>query len=484
MSGETACSRGLCALADRHCPICSSLFDCTVVGQLNEDSSGRIDVDNQPSLMAGPSSEGAPGQSSWDGSPRSPTYARNDSYLLTDVRSALQQQQQQQQSSPSDSTDESNTGPEVHSPGLEDDEALVRQLEHLVGEDPEEFIEESDSGRSQQRWRDGKQEAFYEITEQTVEQVTKTQTVEHYQAADFHRLRQTDGLRLKAPPVAPALAEDDEWIEIENGLAPTANDAVEGGSDRPGMTRVQLIAFPSTSYGDNAASAPATATTTTVASRAYGEALDNPQESSARVQVILKTITRRLLQKKRTVKRVRGHSPGSPSPVPRNTVRHGGRSEAAASLMDVDWLAARLPHKSEATEELKEVEDLIGSTSSESGSAVTPSAIFGPAGEQLYPNSADGSMASGTDLSALPLPLTPASISQASLALSPTVTPRKTKRQLSSSSTSSSSAPTPSIGALSRALVRAKAGFPTRAGPRAETHISEGSAGLSIHLML
>jgi hypothetical protein len=328
--------------------------------------------------------------------------------------------------------------------------------------------------------RGGEQEDYYEITEQVTEQVTETQTVEHYEAADFHRLRQPDGSRLKAPPAAPALAEDDEWIEVENGLVPAPSDGDDDDSeDRSATTRVRLVAIPSSPNGHGSAFAP-TRTTTTVASRAYDEALDNPQESSARVQVILKTITRRLLQKKRTVKRVRGHSPGSPPLVPRNTLRHGGRSEAVASLMDVDWQATRLPEDSASTEELKEVEDLVGSSASESAAAVTPSAIFGPTGEQLYPDLAAEEPMGSASLSSSSVP--PSPISQPSLALSPAVTPRKTKRQLSSSSTSSSSAPTPSIGALSRALVRAKAGFQPRAAPRAEAYASEGAAALSLCL--
>jgi hypothetical protein len=460
-----------------------SLFDCTVVGQLNEDSSGRIDVDNQPSSAStGPSSEEPTSHPAWDGGPRSPSYARDDSgYLLTDVRSALQHQQHQQQQSPSaDDAGEADVGLDARSPGSNDDEALVRQLEHLVGEDPEEFVEESEGGRFQQRWREGEQEDYYEITEQVTEQVTETQTVEHYEAADFHRLRQPDGSRLKAPPAAPALAEDDEWIEVENGLVPAPSDGDDDDSeDRSATTRVRLVAIPSSPNGHGSAFAP-TRTTTTVASRAYDEALDNPQESSARVQVILKTITRRLLQKKRTVKRVRGHSPGSPPLVPRNTLRHGGRSEAVASLMDVDWQATRLPEDSASTEELKEVEDLVGSSASESAAAVTPSAIFGPTGEQLYPDLAAEEPMGLASLSSSSVP--PSPISQPSLALSPAVTPRKAKRQLSSSSTSSSSAPTPSIGALSRALVRAKAGFQPRAVPRAEAYASEGAAGLSLCL--
>lgn len=450
-----------------------SLFDCTVVGQLNEDSSGRIDVEHQTSS---PSPRDAGGDSHpdhphhpWASPPgsRAPTY--EPSYLLTDVRSALEHQQSQQSSAapPGASPDGPGAVPEPVSQDTED-EALVRQLEELVGNDPEEYVE---GGERRRRWVEhGEHEAYYEITEQVTEQVTETQTVEHYKAEDYQRLRQA-GLK---PPLAAAIADDDEWVEVENGLAPQPDDAgvdLHDGHRSTSSSHIRLVALESSPNGQ-----PAPAMTT-VASRAYNDAMDNPQESSARVQVILKTITRRLLQKKRTVKRVRGHSPGLPPPVPRNTLRQAGPGESAPGLMDIDWSAAQDEPEAQngraAQDELREVEDMISCPTSDADVPVTPSAIIGPAGEQLYPDVADDPAmrrrASSSSDSPPPVPVR--------LSSAPLVTPKKPKRQGSSlSSNSSPSSTPPPMTSLSRALVRAKGKFQPRPAKATDAASPSGSA--------
>lgn len=321
----------------------------------------------------------------------------------------------------------------------EEDAALVRQLEHMVGQDPEEYVE---GGERRRRWVEkGEQDSYYEITEQVTEHVTETQTVEHYQAADLSRLR-TSATAPKVPLIA-TVVDDEDWIEVENGLTPPREDDQINSDDEKGLpahvsSHLRLVALESSPNGSPAP-------VSTVATRAYNDALDNPQESSARVQVILKTITRRLLQKKRTIKRIRASSPGSPPPVPRNTL-----SRARSGLTELD-----VGEKERFEGDLAEVDDLLlASPVTDSDAPLTPSAILGPAGELLYPPQ-DIHMAS-------PSHSAPSLSPSRTLPVVAAATPRKGRRQELAHASKSSPPSPPSLGSLSRALVRAKGKFHPR----------------------
>lgn len=277
----------------------------------------------------------------------------SDNYLLTDVRSALEQQQKAQAGSSSASSRRQSRNPfgpeslsdEEGGDGSDSDDDIIWELERLVGEDPDEVLEgdERTKRRSSRLGARGlrSSEAYYEITEQVTELVTETQTVEHYNLSDPQQRLSSQGAASRSSQPSSSLSTnlqkavllEDEWVEVENAVSP-ATDADGQPSEFTSSSPMQLIASSPNGSVENP----------TVASAAFQDALDHPQQNSARVQVILKTTIKKLLEKKRVVKRVHPELPG--------------RSSQKQDPRSVSW----------DEEEAEEVEDMMGGaeTSSES----------------------------------------------------------------------------------------------------------------------
>jgi hypothetical protein len=128
----------------------------------------------------------------------------------------------------------------------EADDELVRGLQALVGEDAdEELALRGPDGRID--FVEGEDGELYEITEQVTETEIETRTVEHY------NLARGEGV------------VSEECSEVE-ALTQLAQD--EDGMEVPGSGNDRAVAR-------------------TVASKAYADALERPQASSMRVQIIV-----------------------------------------------------------------------------------------------------------------------------------------------------------------------------------------------------
>lgn len=212
----------------------SRLFDCTVVGQLEEDF-GVEHVQGPPD--------------------RRLEVGRTD-------------QEREQLNYHPPNNDSSHTLALVPSPALsrpprtgieedvetEADEVLVRELEALVGHDDDdddvetigrvESIRTMDPDNRHHRSEKDEDADYYEITEHVTETQVETQTIEHYN-------------------VGPA----DEWSEVE-----AMTQLADAGEDDEGYLAM---------LNNDRAVIP------TVASAAYADALEHPHANSMRVQVIV-----------------------------------------------------------------------------------------------------------------------------------------------------------------------------------------------------
>jgi hypothetical protein len=207
------------------------LYDCTVVGHLEEDYvSEEIDGEPDPRLESGRTAQERqllnyhpPSNSS---SPILPTSSLPHSYPQQDPSSSHYRNQD-----------------------AEADEELVRGLEALVGEDAdEELALRGPDGRID--FVEGEDGELYEITEQVTETEIETRTVEHY------NLGRGEGVAAE------------EWSEVE-ALTQLAEEEERSGMDVTDSDRGR-------------------AATRTVVSKAYADALERPHASSMRVQIIVR----------------------------------------------------------------------------------------------------------------------------------------------------------------------------------------------------
>ncbi|KAL7417827.1 hypothetical protein BDY24DRAFT_373037 [Mrakia frigida] len=324
------------------------LFDCTVVGEVDQD----FDISQQDGLAqlnGGFHSENGERASAGSRN-RYPQPSPDNSYLLTDVRSAKEQQDNAEAGPSSASSRRQSrnpfgpTGPSSpnsnDAEGGEDesDDDIIWELEKLVGEDPDEVLEGDERSRRRVSRLGGRgrrsSDAYYEITEQVTESVTETQTVEHYNLSDLQQSQHGQpALRNRTQPSSSsnpqqAVLLEDEWVEVDNVVNPPY-DATSPESSSP--SPMQLISSSPNGSSENP----------TVASAAYRDALEHPQANSLRVQVILKTTIKKLLEKKRIVRRVPPEPNASPDgssrrlqkPDPRSLSWNEDEAEEVESMM-------------------------------------------------------------------------------------------------------------------------------------------------------
>ncbi|CED85167.1 Predicted lipase/calmodulin-binding heat-shock protein [Phaffia rhodozyma] len=186
-------------------------------------------------------------------------------------------------------------------------------------------------------------DSLYEITEQITEHITETRTVEHYNPETYQGFfgLGKDNARLGSSPSSnqrsigsnifetpSSTEEEQDWVEVEAtlGIAPAQPDGPRNSYSRI-RSRIPISSEPSSTSSSSpissTASSPSTSSSSStstiklssvpisqptnrrsIASQAYNDAFQHPHKNSARVQVILKTITRKLLEKKRTVRRL------------------------------------------------------------------------------------------------------------------------------------------------------------------------------------
>lgn len=149
-----------------------------------------------------------------------------------------------------------------------------------------------------------------------------------------------------------SLAEDDDWIEVDQLL----------GEHGPHPEEADIPSAPNGS--------------TSIGTMSYRDALEHPSAGSERIQLVLKTMTNKLLQRRRTVRRVRGEDRSSSSPKG-SAGRDGSVTPTQTDIRRIEW--------GRETPDQSDVSSSVTSASSYAPLAQKPLAISGSM-SRLFPS--------------------------------------------------------------------------------------------------
>ncbi|ORY35472.1 hypothetical protein BCR39DRAFT_555621 [Naematelia encephala] len=224
--------------------------------------------------------------------------------------------------------------------GLDD----LRALDDLLGEsDDEEGQESRNAGEHVRRLRRSKRRTrdTFEITDTLTESTVVTHLLE--QRSSEVQVRPTDHPRVSSIAMPELQVEDagdeDVQISVTRQVGPTGVSTLVDGDENEWIEVDQLLdddlrdengsVIPSIPNGGSS-----------VASQAYSDALEHPSASSERIQLVFKTMTNKLLQRKRTFRRVRAEDTSDGGGRDIGTLqgkRSASRLGSRPDVRKVDW---------------------------------------------------------------------------------------------------------------------------------------------------
>nr|XP_031860024.1 uncharacterized protein CI109_004632 [Kwoniella shandongensis]KAA5527096.1 hypothetical protein CI109_004632 [Kwoniella shandongensis] len=328
------------------------LYDCTVLAEQEESYTSNTStsppavspaVTSNPQPLAVPfhfenGAVGGPGPSTMSSRQR----RTSNSFELAEANKRLWTHVQSSSAASSPPSSRSQT--RKNSADIWD----VEDLEDLVGESGDELYDgpPDEAAREQHRIK-RRRESTLEITDELTESTIVTQMLERVHA---------DGRRYTSPfiPRHRSLADvgvavmddDDEEPEVVVRTTTTTprrqslSSVFSASDDENDWIEVDRLL--DESQEENAgAMIPSAPNGSSVAVRSYRDAIEHPQENADRIQLVLKTMTNKLLQRKRTVRHVLRDDVSNASSSEETVIPHKPSTERLGGVRpdvrNIDW---------------------------------------------------------------------------------------------------------------------------------------------------
>lgn len=254
------------------------------------------------------------------------------------------------------------------------------ELEDLVGESgTDEYDGPPDESVRQQRRLKRLRDDTVEITDELTESTIITQTLERVHedgrrwSSPWHAPRRSRTL----PDVTVEVAEEEEpGIRMEttvNTPRRRSTSSLSSKGDENDWIEVDQLLEPDERDDEGVEIPSAPNGSTSVGTMSYRDALEHPLASSERIQLVLKTMTNKLLQRKKTVRRVRADSPSGASSREGTIERSGSETALETPRPDVrriEW-SEESPSRSAMTSSTSSYAPSASTHTSDSGQTPT-----------------------------------------------------------------------------------------------------------------
>ncbi|KAL1411307.1 hypothetical protein Q8F55_002258 [Vanrija albida] len=341
------------------------LYDCTIT--ISDDESFSANTEGPTTITEELAIEDAPGPSTISG--------RRRREELPAIEVSVDEEDAEMASASREATPSRTLGPTPESNANADLE-LLRQLEHLVGESADDAVFDDNTRRRTSRLKRLREDTF-EITDEVSESTVVTQTFERLSTATApssprsSRFSGTGTIRGRTASIAP---NDDVLIETleldDNAMAVDDDERVTDASasttprtPTSALPRSNSI-LPLSDIVPTVVEADETewievdhllddgTRDDTLPSAPNGVPPSSPvasihqpdHQNTEKIQLVLRTMTNKLLQRKRVVRRVQqSRMSASPSPPPSRGQRSGGPSRDEANRPDVRAIQWEVP---------------------------------------------------------------------------------------------------------------------------------------------
>ncbi|KAK4689511.1 hypothetical protein P7C73_g601, partial [Tremellales sp. Uapishka_1] len=213
------------------------------------------------------------------------------------------------------------------------------ELEDLVGESGEEMYDGPPDEEARKKRLKRIRDDMFEITDELSESTIVTQLLERI-SADGKRSTSPWQMKRRSAPLPDISVETLDSEEPEIRISTTSNTPRRGSrsssmsmDEENDWVEVDQL-LDDEMGGEDAKSIPSAPNgTNSVATMSYRDALDHPQQNAERIQLVLKTITQKLLSRKRTIRRLReDDNVSSTRPVSR-----GASLTPRPSVRGIEW---------------------------------------------------------------------------------------------------------------------------------------------------
>lgn len=331
------------------------LYDCTIT--ISDDESFSASAEGPTTISEEMAIEQPPAPSTISGRRR-----RSE---LPAIEVSVEEEDAEMASASREATPSRTLGPTPES-NTNADLELLRQLEHLVGESPDDAVFDDNTRRRTSRLKRLREDMF-EITDEVSESTVVTQTFERLSTVTApssprsSRFSATGTIRGRTASIAPdddvlieALELDDSAMEVdEDERVADASASTTPRTPTSGLPRSNSI-LPLSDIVPTVVEADETEwievdhllddgnRDETLPSAPNGvppsspvASIHQPDHNTEKIQLVLRTMTNKLLQRKRVVRRVQqSRMSASPSPPPSRSQRSGGTSRDETSRPD------------------------------------------------------------------------------------------------------------------------------------------------------
>ncbi|KAK8854844.1 hypothetical protein IAR55_003583 [Kwoniella newhampshirensis] len=224
----------------------------------------------------------------------------------------------------------------------------VEDLEDLVGESGDEMYEgpPDDASREQHRIK-RRRESTLEITDELTESTIVTQMVERVHADGRRYASSVSACQSSFPDVAVAVMDtDDEEPEVDvqtfDMSSPRRGSylSASAADDENDWIEVDQL-LDDDRQDETGTIIPSAPNGSSVAISSYRDALDHPQQNAERIQLVLRTMTNKLLQRKRTVRHVMRDDLSDTSSSDETIIPHKPSTERVGGtrpdVRDIKW---------------------------------------------------------------------------------------------------------------------------------------------------